>query len=188
MFYSESNDYIYNKFSNVLQDDYIYCPLEADTEYTHAELLDNPKKKFKCTNLTVQVRSIEKDTGGIYAHPNNPYPRHKTFKHGIALLDYLQEQGYEVHLSKCKGLDAQYPIFQFDIYAFFAVAELLRIFQGEYREDVKYLVTNPKLCGIEQGRRLRTYTKCSNKYFNWVEMPEWCLTLNNRVEIKLNPY
>ena len=189
IFYSEAKDYIYSKPADVLQGEYIYCPLEADTEFTHAELLDNQGKKFNCTNLTVQVRSINAETGVIYAHPENLQPRHRTFTNGIALVDYLSYQGYEVSLSLEGGLDAYIPIIQFDIYAFFAVAELLRLFQGDYRKDVVNLVTNPKQAGIEQGRRLRTYTQCGNQVFNWVEMPRWCLVINNRkFRVRLSIY
>lgn len=180
IFFSDANEYIYNKPVDVLQGEYIYCPLEADTEYTHAELLDNPSKQFNCTNITVQVRSINQDTGVIYSHPENSQARHQAFKNDIALVDYISHQGYEVSLSLESGLDVHTPIFQFDIYAYFAVAELLRIFQGEYQKNVRDLVTNPQNSGIEQGRRLRTYTQCGNQHFNWVEMPRWCLTINGR--------
>lgn len=191
IFFNQAEDYIYtDKAANILQDDYIYCPLEVDTEYTHEEFFTNPESEFKCTNLTIQVRSINCDTGVIYSHADNAATaRHKAIKNNIAMLDYLEEHGYEVGLSRGVKLDADFPIFQFDIYAFFAVAELLRIFQGEYQKDVKNLITNPKLSGIEQGRRLRTYTQVSNQYFNWVEMPNWCLTLNGRkFRVRLSIY
>ena len=188
IFYSHSNDYIYHNPVNVLQEDYIYCPLELDTEYTHNELLDG-EEEFKCTTLTIQVRGISEEKGVIFAHPDNPQPRHQVLKHNVAMLDYLEQHGYKVELTRGQKPDVDMPIFQFDIYAFFAVAELLRLFRGEYRDDVRMLVTNPSNSGIEQGRRLRTYTQCSNQYFNWIEMPKWCLTINGRkFRVRLNIY
>lgn len=188
IFYGKSNEYLYRNPVDVLQADYIYCPLETDTEYTHDELLDD-KEKFKCTNLTVQLRAITEEKGVVYAHPENPQPRHRVFKHDVALLDYLEQQGYKVRMSRLNKPDVDMPIFQFDIYAFFAIAEVLRLFRGGYRDDVGLLITNPSNSGIEQGRRLRTYTQCSNQYFNWVEMPNWCLTINERkFRVRLSIY
>ena len=191
LFFNQGQDYIYcGSKANILQDHYIYCPLEADTEYTHREFLENQHDEFKCTNLTIQIRSINLETGVIYAHQDNENSaRHNVIKNKIALLDYLNEQGYKTEIIRGIKLDANYPIFQFDIYAFFAVAELLRIFQGEYQKDIKDLITNPKNAGIEQGRRLRTYTQCGNQYFNWVEIPNWCLTIDGRkFRVRLSIY
>lgn len=182
MFRLTADDYVYPpRTTNIPKDSNLYCPLEMDTEYTHLTYnLNNPSHEI-CTNLTVQCRSIDHERGVIFLHPdaNVLKPRHKTFKQGFAALDYLEGCGHSVDLSRLPSWNTRtdIPWLQFDIYSYFAVAELLRVFQGSYRTDVLSLVTNPTTYGIEQGRRLRTFTKVGNRLFNWVEMP-WVLKLD----------
>ncbi|NJO65066.1 MAG: hypothetical protein HC836_45250 [Richelia sp. RM2_1_2] len=181
LFYTNNtHEYLYSNHADILQDNYIYFPLEVDTEFTQNNLIDDVDGKFKSTTLTVQYRAIALETGTIFAHSENQSPRHPVCKHDVTLLDYLEQQGYEVSMSKEINLPADTAIIEFHLYAFFAVAELLRIFQGEYREDITRLITNPTSSQIEQGRRLRTSTTFGGKYYNWVEPSNWCLTINGR--------
>ncbi len=181
MFTTPTDDYNYsNTIFTAPTGENICCPVEMDTEYTHPQFNINRPLGKLCKNLTAQCRSIYQSEGRIYAHQDNyKQARHKVFLHGFAALDYLEDMGYEVELTRLSGWSARTdtPWIQFDIYAYFAVAELLRIFLGEYRDDVLSLVTHPTTYGIEQGRRLRTFTKHGNKLFNWVEMP-WELKIN----------
>lgn len=181
MFRQSANDYIYpphviDKPSGCN----LYFPVELDTEYTHPTYnLNHPSHEI-CTNITVQCRAIDHSQGIIYSHPDiAAHARHKPFKHGFAALDYLEDYGHTVALTRLPSWETSIdaPWLQFDVYSFFAVAELLRVFQGSYRTDVLSLVTNPTTYGIEQGRRLRTFTKAGNQLFNWVEMP-WLLKLD----------
>ena len=132
MFKKHTGSYVYNPNADLMVDDYICFPLEVDTEYqirlTEPDNLDTPI----CENLTVQYRNVYQPTGVIYAHPENTVARHKVFKHDFSALDYLEDLGHAVELYRGdSGHDAELPIFQFDLYSYFAVAELLRIFMGE---------------------------------------------------------
>lgn len=182
MFRLSANDYVYPPhITNKSTGSNLYLPIEIDTEYTHPTYNLNSPSHDICTNLTVQCRAIDHEHGVIYSHPDTTVSnrRHKTFKHGFVALDYLEDYGHTVGLTRLStwNTSVDIPWIQFDIYSFFAVAELLRVFQGVYRTDVMSLTTNPTSYGIEQTRRLRTFTKAGNQLFNWVEMP-WLLKLD----------
>jgi hypothetical protein len=182
MFKLTASDYIYPEQSTILAaDTNLYLPIEIDTEYTHpAYDLNNPSQEI-CTNITVQCRAISHKKGLVYAHPDiaDLNPRHKVFRHGFAAIDYLEDYGYNCKLSRLQSWNeyTEIPWLQVDIISFFAIAETLRIFQGVYRDDVLFLITNPSSFGIEQGRRLRTFTRAGNQLLSWVEMP-WVLNIN----------
>lgn len=181
MFSDRTKDYIYSPLHmENPEGDNLYFPIEADTEYEHAKQdINNPLTKL-CKTITAQCRSIYQEEGLIYAHPDiESVARHKVFQHGFVGVDYLEDNGHKVKLTRLPSWETvtNTPWIQIDIYTFFAVAEIMRIFQGVYRNDVKSLITNPTNFGIEQGRRLRTYTKVGNQLFNWCEMP-WNLTID----------
>jgi hypothetical protein len=94
-------------------------------------------------------------------------------------VDYLRSLGYHVSLERDSRVMAGLPWVQIDLYAFFAVAELLRVVRHEYRDDVVALTLNAedKGQGIVQGRRLRTFTKQRGEYLPWVAMP-WVMNIN----------
>jgi hypothetical protein len=194
MFKLTANDYVYPLESvDTPKGVNAYLPIEIDTEYTHEGYdLNNPNQNI-CTNLTVQCRSITKTKGIIYRHPDNKYDneaRHKTLKHGFTALDYLEDNGYQVKLNRLPTWQSstELPWLQIDVYSYFGVAELCRVFQGEFRNDIISLVVNPTTYGIEQGRRLRTFTKLGNKLFNWVELP-WLLQLaDEQYKVRLAMY
>jgi hypothetical protein len=194
MFKKTAKDYVYSEDSLTIPNSQnVYLPLEIDTEYTHLPYdLNNPSQQI-CTNLTVQCRSIDHKQGIIYRHTdneNNAVHRHKTFKHGFVGIDYLEDCGHTVDLTRLPSWETStdMPWIQIDIYSYFAVAELLRIFQGVFRDDILTLVTNPSDYGIDQGRRLRTYTKLGNKLFSWVMMP-WVLELaGEQYRVKISIY
>ncbi len=180
MFFLKSDLYQYANSTNNPCGQDAYLPIEVDTEYTHYQYDLNQPHQGICQNLTVQCRSVQLDTGIIYHHPQNQAKkRHNTLKHGYAVVDYLADNGYTVALSRhAKTLNAiELPWLQVDLIAFFAVAEVLRVFDGVYRTDVLNLITNPTNEGIEQGRRLRTFTKAGNKLLNWVAMP-WIINID----------
>ena len=147
--------------------------LEIDTEYTHVEDLLQPEGYY-CKNITAQCREINQDIGIIYSHPDIALEsRHKVFKHDFVGWDYLKDLGHEIEPLK-RGNDdsAKLPLLQINIYAFFAIAELCRIFQGEYLRDIVRLLKQPvKNKGIKQGRRLLTYTQQGRKYYDSLIMP-----------------
>ncbi|WP_029630613.1 hypothetical protein [[Scytonema hofmanni] UTEX B 1581] len=185
MFKNVAKDYIYpdETIYNVTGLN-LYLPVEVDTEFTHPTYnLNhvNSKDRDICQNLTVQCRSITREVGIIYAHPEISInkPRHPKFKHGFVVVDYLESYGHQVQLYRLATWNstANIPWLQIDMYSYFAVAELMRVFQGAYRDDVMSLIVNPCEYGIHQGRRLRTYTKAGNQLFNYVQMP-WELVID----------
>lgn len=191
MFYKTSNDYQYDQLVEFPGDDNYYLPLEVDTEYTHLDYdINNPSQDI-CKNITVQCRSIAKKEGIIYAHPDIMLTaRHKLFKHGCVAIDYLEDLGYEVELVNRRDWVTQttYPYIELSFFTFFGVAELLRIFQGNFLEDIRFLCTNPGKFGIEQGRRLRTFTWTPKGYRNYVLLP-WTLRVNSKLyNVRLSIY
>lgn len=182
LFMKYVHGYVYKLGADLMVDDYICFPVEVDTEFQRwLTDVKNPETPV-CENLTTQTRSIGVDNGAIYAHPENTVARHKRLKHGFCVLDYLEDLGHSVSLEKheCEHIELL-PILQFDIYAFFAVAELVRMFTGDYRDDILQFVISPGNTGIKQKRRLTTYTQCGNKYFDWIEPLNWLLTIDNRI-------
>jgi hypothetical protein len=180
MFYLSAESYTYKKPTPDPQGQDAYLPLEIDTEYTHPKYDINYPLQPICTNLTVQIRAIAENIGIIYDHPQNPLElRYNTLTSGFAPIDYLRDNGYDVALSRPHKINnaIELPWIQVDLIAFLALAEILRVVDGKYRDDVLSLMTNPTNEGIEQGRRLRTFTKAGNQYLNWIELP-WLLKLN----------
>ena len=107
--------------------------LEIDTEYTHVSDPVN-HQDFYCRNITAQCREVNQTTGIIYAHPDIvSESRHKVFKHDFVGWDYLEDLGYVIEPKEQRSDDiSNLPVLQINIYAFFAIAELCRIFQGQY--------------------------------------------------------
>jgi hypothetical protein len=163
-----------------------------DTEFTHRPLrLDERSQENPYTTITVQCRGLTDPQGIIYAHPEiAPVARHPVFKNQWAAMDYLDDMGHDVAIHRLDNWSSEtvLPWLQFDLYGFFFVAELERIFTGKLREDIRYLATTSNKHRIDQGRRLTTSNRQGFKYFNWVEMP-WVLDLNgNHYRVRLSIY
>lgn len=177
----ESHQYLHDSSASIkglrTDKDSICIPLVVDTEYTGHQRL----------GVTVQVRGVNQSQAEIYDHldlqnfatVNGLQLRHKPINHDFAPLSYLETLGHEVSLSvkeKVRKTDLyrqKLPICQFDIYAHFALAELLVIFTGEARQKVIEQLIYGKQRVIDMTRRLRTYTK-SNKGFevsDAIELP-----------------
>jgi hypothetical protein len=65
-----------------------------------------------------------------------------------------------------------------DLYGFFLVAELFRIFTGVFLDDIKNITLHPGKQSIDQGRRTIASNTLHKGYSPWIELP-WILTLNN---------
>jgi hypothetical protein len=184
MFKTSAKDYIYPEQTLYkVTGENLHMAFDADAEFTNTPYNINSvvsKDNDICQCLTVQIRSITRDVGLIYAHPEIPVkPRHKKFRHGFAVIDYLEDYGHSVQLHRLPSWDyrSDNPWLQFDMYSFYAVAELMRVFQGIYRDDINTLIVNPKDSRITQGRRLRTETRIGNQLFNYVQLP-WELAID----------
>ncbi|NEP59924.1 MAG: hypothetical protein F6K31_23450 [Symploca sp. SIO2G7] len=168
----------------------VYYGLEIDTEFWQPPSDINHPVTQQDVPLTVQMRDIKKEKGLIFAHPAiKAFARHELMKTGFAPVDYLKMQGHEAHIYRAdKPVD--YPFFQFDIYCYFAPAEICRIVTGEYQKDIRNFIlsTNPKQGQIVMERRLRTVTAITgSKQEPWIE-PNWVLTIdgyNFRVAVSI---
>lgn len=185
IFYPCANDYTY-PMRQAAEDPVgsnAYLPLEVDTEYYHPRLdLNKASPEQLSPTLTVQCRAIALDQGHIFTHLDSAaYARHPVAVSDFIIVDYLRTLGHHVTLERVSGALEDLPWVQIDLYAFFAVAELLRVFRNEFRDDVLRLTLDAesKGTGIVQGRRLRTFTKMCGDYLPWVLMP-WVLGLNGR--------
>jgi hypothetical protein len=177
----EKNQYTHNNTTKISglenHNGNICIPLVVDTEYTG----------HRRQGITVQIKGIHDNRGIIYDHPdlqehanvNNLVLRHRPIRHDFAPLDHLETLGHDVELKTFKCVHRQnlygekLPFCQFDLYAHFALAELLMIFTGEARDRVIDLLINGRSRIIEMNRRLRTYT-VSKKGFqvsDAVELP-----------------
>jgi hypothetical protein len=206
-FYSnvEKNCYLYdnnNAISNHCLADYnenLYCPIVLDSEFTG----------LKRKGVTVQISDINQKNPIIYAHPDlEKYAtekglklRHKTFNSEFCVIDYLKDLGIDIKLFSRKNKKIKdyqkfegnsLPVMQFDIYAHFALAELLMMVINECKEDISNLAKKKKSkikdkyknCRLlEMTRRLRTVTYESKKYMevsDSVELP-WDVFLDKKL-------
>jgi hypothetical protein len=177
----ESHQYLHDSSSSIkdlsTHKDSICIPIVVDTEYTGHQRL----------GVTVQVKGVNHAPPKIFDHldlqnfasVNGRELRHKPINHDFAPLTYLETLGHDVKLiikEKVRKTDLYHrelPYCQFDIYAHFALAELLVIFTGEARQKVIEQLLYGKQRVIDMTRRLRTYTK-SKKGFevsDAIELP-----------------
>lgn len=158
-------------------------PLEVDTEFYHPPIVfDTPLIGSASPTLTVQVRGIAQRQGKIFAHPDSvEIARHPLFEAGFIVVDYLKSLGYQSVLRQATqhDLTSGIPTMQIELFAFFAVAELVRIVREQYRDDIlsACLSAEKRGNGIVQGRRLRTFTRIQGRYNPQLRMP-WIINLN----------
>jgi hypothetical protein len=184
VFYATADNYIYT--GKALADPEgknVYLPIDIDTEFTHQKIdLNHSSPDNLSPTVTVQCRAIALPNGTILTHTDFAHlARHPIAESDFAILDYLRLLGLEVEIKRDNRIMTTLPWIQIDLYAFFAVADFLRIVKGEYRNDII------KLCidgenrgqGIVQGRRLRTFTRVKGEYLNWVAVP-WVMVINGR--------
>ncbi|WP_413176512.1 hypothetical protein [Anabaena azotica] len=178
IFYQKSEDYIYSQPSLVGDYD-LYLPLEVDTEfYQPSHHFDT--EKFTQTTLTIQYRAIYESMGKIFTHRDMKGAKryHPLAESKLTALDYLETFGYTTNIKRCTD-NTDLPHLTLDLYSFFAVAELFRIFYDDLLEDIKNLcVENNGKTGIEQSRRLRTFDKKGMFYNDYVQLP-WVVGIND---------
>lgn len=162
--------YIYQKSDKLTElkefenEDNISLPIVIDNEFFNDRRL----------GITIQIKSIFEDKGKIYCHKdfanycdkNNLKPRYEIIKEDLAVIDYLKDLGYPIKFVKCtyEDLEVTKTIF-IDLYAHFAIAELLMIVNGDLKENLKKILRENKNYGlytnkgeyakIEQTRRLK---------------------------------
>lgn len=138
----------------------LYLPLEIDTEYYQKPIGFSEKSKTRSQCLTVQCRTLNEEAGSIYTHQDSKdIVRHTVLSTGFAVIDHLKHTGHEVTLQRSEA-DIPCPTLQIDLIGFFLVAELYRVFSGDYLKDVnsRVLQVNGTKGSITMGRRLIAQT------------------------------
>lgn len=190
IFYPSANDYIYPvNAATALPGHNCFLPLEVDTEFYHPKVeLCGTSPKQPSPTITLQFRAVGLEKGEIFTHTDSDaYARHPLATSDFGVIDYLCSLDYAATLRKALPSDQNLPWIQIDLYAFFAVAELMRIVQNECRNDMHNLCLDAdrKGYGIHQGRRLRTFTRYQGQYLPWVAMP-WILSIfDNSYNVRL---
>jgi hypothetical protein len=184
IFYLSKQDYIYPDTPVAdPKGQSAFLPVEIDTEYYHLDYDINHAGQFKRVQktLTNQLRAIAVDKAAIFAHPDiTDIARHPVFSSGFSVVDYLQALGHNASLRRVNtpiGRN-EYPVLMIHLYSFFTVAELYRIFTGEFLDDIKHITLHPGKQCIDQGRRTIASNTLHKGYSPWIELP-WILTLNN---------
>jgi hypothetical protein len=159
-----------------------FLPIEIDTEFFHLDYDINQAGQFKRVQktLTNQLRAIALSDGLIFAHPDiSDIARHPVLTTGFSVVDYLQALGYDASLKRLTEPVGhwEYPVLMIEIYSFYVVAELFRIFLGEFLEDIRHLTLHPGKQSIDQGRRTIASNTLHKQYSPSIELP-WLLTIN----------
>jgi len=184
IFYLSKQDYIYPDTPVAdPKGQSAFLPVEIDTEYYHLDYDINHVGQFKRVQktLTNQLRAIASDDALIFAHPDiSDIARHPLFSSGFSVVDYLQALGHNASLRRVNTPIGrfEYPVLMIDLYGFFLVAELFRIFTGVFLEDIRDITLHPGKQSIDQGRRTIASNTLHKGYSPWIELP-WILTLNN---------
>jgi hypothetical protein len=184
IFHLSKQDYLYADIPVVdPKGQSAYLPIEIDTEFYHLNYDINQAGQFKRVQktLTNQLRAIAVDKAAIFAHPEiADIARHPVFSSGFSVVDYLQALGHNASLRRINTPIGrfEYPVLMIDLYGFFLLAELFRIFTGAFLDDIRDITLHPGKQSIDQGRRTIASNTLHKGYSPWIELP-WILTLNN---------
>jgi effector-binding domain-containing protein len=142
----------------------LYLPLELDTEFQERHYLFIEAKDQQQKTITIQVRGIEENKGIVFQHPDMGEDLTiPMFISPFIAFDYMSHMKYE--WGEVNNSVADCKILHIDIIGFFLVADIYRIFQDHYLDEmIDKLASQKSSQGIiEQKRRLRVYTKEGNK-------------------------
>lgn len=165
--------------------DNITIPLVCDTEFQTLQTswLNIPSQSR--LGIISQWRHINGTEGKILAHTDlvdvpeaKPLlDRYPLATSGFHAVDFLQLTGIDILLSQSENPSdfKSLPKCDFKLYAHFALAEILMIATGKYKEDIKDLLRSKSAPMIEMGRRLKASGGKSLR--NGVALP-WIVTIN----------
>lgn len=187
LFTNRPEFYIFN-LNNPGEDldaDIYYLPLEVDTEFFQlplAEIIGNKdyEQEFFKRDVSIQYRGIAHPKGIIFAHPDmDGYERHEIASEGITFVNYLRALGHDVSCERNRAKVNHKKTLHVYLYSFFAVAELFRIFRGEFLDDIKGMVLSSGNSKISQARRVVAETRGNGIFYEHsILMPKWTITIN----------
>jgi len=160
--------YLYDETKALSQD-----KLSEEKNIVFPVVIDTEFYGLRRQGITVQCKAIFLENGKIFCHPDMMLYkelRHSIIKTDFSVIDYMQSLGIDINLktSEVKSIkdrkihkktSKEYPILHIDLYAHFALAELLMIFTGEVKKDILNIIKNKDdNRKFEMTRRLRTAT------------------------------
>lgn len=173
----DDKTYLYsNDLDNCKSD--LYVPLCIDTEFYNRPLDDPLLAVNPSQTITVQIKGVNESVGKIYTHKDSQdIARHKLFSESFIGFQYLMDNGYPIIYHRPSIITNKlgkslptHPKIHFHLYLHFACADLIRVFYGDYKNDVRQLILNAKGSGNNQGitqnRRLQTYFRGNGGYKN----------------------
>jgi len=169
--------------SEVVSGRCVSFPVNVDTEFVSRVESHTIQPHGTRKHVSTQVRGINDPTGLILVPQELENPRHPVATSGFDVVDYLGLVGHDVHLERREGMDSRYPTFEFVLYGHFLLAEVLMIFKGEFKEDIKALLraTETQDAYIGMRRRLLGTQKIKKggrvSTSESIQMP-WLLTVD----------
>ena len=176
MIYNHCNGFEYSNQAKPKNKNLI-VPLNVDTEFYNPIWGTDYFRQNPSSTLTVQIRSIDDSLGTIYSHKDNKYiARHSLVTSDFVCSQYLEEQGFKIFLDnrRYRAYDLRkLPKFIFHLYAHFACADLIRLFDNQLLQVIRDCIVTPKAkgLGITQERRLRTYTHYGKRPLPYLILP-----------------
>lgn len=135
--------------------------------------------------VTTQFKGITQDEGHIFAHPDlvpiakqlNQELRHPLPNTGFYPIDYLQALGLDIGIRnigkvvKKRSTGEVLPVFEFVMYAHFALAEWGMIADGDFRQDMVSALWRSRGHRVEQLKLLRAVCETGFMELDSIDMP-----------------
>ncbi len=150
--------------------------------------------------ITTQVKGIHQEQGMILAHQDlklvaatlGEQIRHPIASSGFHPVDYLQNLGIPISIKNVGKIIKTYkgeklPVFEFVLYAYFALAEWNMIADDDFKKDLENLTLRSNGHHIEMRKRLKTVFSYKNIISDSVDVP-WLVTIDGmpfRVKIAM---
>jgi len=178
----------------------VHFPVDIDTEYQtwssqYKELLGS--KNLGSLTLTAQIKALSQPEGKLFCHWDMrhfpQYPQHFPLlnkKSSHVVEDYLRSMGIDCELKRVSDKAGQTflklirrkRVFKIVLFAHFAVADFLRVCNGQLRTDLQNMMIKPvKGSQITQKRHLKTeYTPYKQTISKELIRPDWYMTIGGQ--------